>query len=137
MSQAPVTIEAYMTRSVHFIDYRDRVSHAHRAMERYSIRHLPVLHEGKLVGILSERDVHWTEALFEKGLAEDMEVSQAMTPLPYAVTRDAPLAQVAREMAQQKFGAAVVMEGGAVLGVFTTTDALRALADALEGRSKS
>jgi acetoin utilization protein AcuB len=56
-----------------------------------------------------------------------------MTPEPYSVTPDAPLNQVARVMAQRKIGSAVVIERGAVSGVFTVTDALQALVEALEG----
>ena len=55
-----------------------------------------------------------------------------MTPLPYAVTADVPLRDVAKEMADRKYGCAVVMQGTKVQGVFTTVDALRALAECLE-----
>jgi acetoin utilization protein AcuB len=51
----------------------------------------------------------------------------------YCVSPDAPLVEVAREMAEHKYGSAVVVEGPKVVGVFTTTDALRALV-ALEDR---
>ncbi len=51
--------------------------------------------------------------------------------VPYTVSPDAPLRDVARTMAEQKFGSAVVVDGDEVTGVFTTTDALRALAAVL------
>jgi acetoin utilization protein AcuB len=60
-------------------------------------------------------------------------VAEAMTPEPYSVTPDAPLWEVAKHMAREKFGCAVVTdEGGAVVGLFTTTDALNVLADVTE-----
>ena len=50
---------------------------------------------------------------------------------PYTVAPDAQLREVARTMAERKIGSAVVVDGGEVTGVFTTTDALRALAAVL------
>ena len=51
---------------------------------------------------------------------------------PYSVAPDATLREVVRTMAEKKYGSAVVVEGGQVVGVFTTTDALRALAGILD-----
>jgi acetoin utilization protein AcuB len=52
-----------------------------------------------------------------------------MTEPVYSVGPDAHLDTVARTMAEHKYGCAVVLYKGKLLGVFTTTDALRALAD--------
>ena len=51
---------------------------------------------------------------------------------PYSVAPDASLREVARTMAERKCGSAIVVEGERVVGVFTTTDALRALATLLD-----
>ena len=48
------------------------------------------------------------------------------------VVGDAPLDEVASEMARRRVGSAVVVAGTSVVGVFTAVDALRALADALK-----
>jgi CBS domain-containing protein len=59
-----------------------------------------------------------------------------MTPEPYSVTPDAPLWEVAKHMAREKFGCAVITDdGGAVVGLFTTTDALHVLADLSEAEA--
>ena len=47
---------------------------------------------------------------------------------PYHVAADAHLRDVARALAEKKYGSAVVVDGDQVIGVFTTTDALKALA---------
>lgn len=57
-----------------------------------------------------------------------------MTAPPCAARADAPLAQVARTMSQKKLGSAVVFDGTHIVGILTTVDALRALADVLQGR---
>jgi acetoin utilization protein AcuB len=61
-------------------------------------------------------------------------IAGAMTEKPYSVSPDTPLDEVAHTMASEKFGSAVVVQNGHVVGVFTTVDACRALGDLLETR---
>lgn len=96
-------------------------------MQNHNIRHLPVLDAGELVGVLSDRDLGLIEMLVPARWQE-ISVAEAMSPEPYAVPLDAPLWEVARHMGREKFGCAVVVDGGSVVGVFTTVDALRLLA---------
>jgi CBS domain-containing protein len=85
-----------------------------------------------LTGVVTDRDL----AMIESLLPEEWEricVAEAMTPEPYTVQPDAALWEVAKHMAREKFGCAVITdERGAVVGLFTTTDALRVLADLAE-----
>jgi acetoin utilization protein AcuB len=125
------TVAEYMTRGPQAIELKASLSKAVRTMRINGVRHLPVLDDGELVGILSERDVDLTRAVAQADPA-DLTVEEAMTPNPYVVAPDAPLNDVARAMARRKIGSAVVVEGNRLAGVFTTTDALRALAVVLE-----
>lgn len=105
---------------------------AHKLMNDHAIRHLPVLDGGQLVGVLTQRDLHLIETL--KGVdTRDVPVSDAMSPEPYVVGPKATVRKVAAEMAEHKYGCAVVMEKDTVVGVFTTVDALRALNTLLDG----
>jgi acetoin utilization protein AcuB len=80
------------------------------------------------VGVLSERDVAMAGSLVPDAW-ELIPVAEAMTPQPYMVNADTQVVRVAREMADHRYGAALVTsETGALLGVFTTTDALGVLA---------
>jgi acetoin utilization protein AcuB len=98
------------------------------SMREHAIRHLPVMDEGTLVGVVSERDLAMVESLVPEEWRQIC-VAEAMTPHPYAVPPDAPLCDVAKHMAQEKLGCAVVTTPhGEVIGLFTTTDALRVLA---------
>jgi acetoin utilization protein AcuB len=119
-------IETFMTRSVHTIGTKAPLTEAHRMMNDHAIRHLPVLEGGRLVGMLSQRDLHLVETLKDVDPKEVL-VEEAMSQDAYTVAPEAPLGAVAREMAQHKFGSAVIIRGAEVLGIFTTTDALRAL----------
>lgn len=131
------TVQKFMTLSPFVVSSSRSLSEAHQLMRERNIRHLPVVDDGKLVGILSQRDVYLVETL--KGLDPVTEtVGEAMTPEPFAVAPDAPLDEVASTMAEHKYGCAVVVDKGAVVGLFTTVDALRALASVLRrGRKQA
>jgi acetoin utilization protein AcuB len=132
MKKIAATIEAHMTKSPQSIGVEQMLSQAHAVMREHRIRHLPVLHGGKLVGVLSQRDLHLIEALSDVDPTQ-VRVEEAMAGAPFAVAPDALLAEVVETMAEKKYGSAVVMKGEQVVGVFTTVDALRTLA-ALLGR---
>jgi acetoin utilization protein AcuB len=120
------TVAEFMTPSPHTIGDDQSLAHAHEMMRGHKIRHLPVLHGGKLVGVLSLGDLHLIETLGDTDL-EHIQVEDAMTPDPYVVPPDADLRDVASTMASHKYGTAIVARGSTVVGIFTTTDALRAL----------
>jgi acetoin utilization protein AcuB len=122
-----------MTPSPHTIGRQQPLTVARALMHQHRIRHLPVLDGGQLVGVLSERDLGVVESLPGTDAAR-ITVEDAMTGGTYVVTPDAPLGAVAEDMAQMKLGSAVVMEGGRVAGVFTSVDALSALASLLQTR---
>lgn len=126
-----VLVEDYMTSSPHSIGVTLTVSDAKNLMLANGIRHLPVLDGGELVGLISDRDLQMIEA-FEKKRAEAITVEEAMSQAPYTASPTTPLEVAARHMAKHKLGSCVVMVGKKVVGVFTTTDGLRALADVLE-----
>jgi acetoin utilization protein AcuB len=125
-------IENFMTRSVLTIGTKSPLTEAHRLMNDHAIRHLPVLEGGRLVGMLSQRDLHLIETLKDV-VPKEVLVEEAMSQDAYTVAPEAPLEDVAREMALHKYGSAVVAQGKQVLGIFTTTDALRALDTVLRG----
>jgi acetoin utilization protein AcuB len=129
MSTLP-TVERYMTPSPYTIGAEQTLAVAHEIMRRHRIRHLPVLQGGRIVGLVSLRDLHLIETLpdVQEG---DVRVEEAMSQDVYAVAREAGLTDVARDMADRKLGSAVVLDQGKVVGVFTTVDALRALAELL------
>ncbi|MGK4008248.1 CBS domain-containing protein [Sorangium sp. So ce1036] len=136
MTKAIPTVKRYMTASPHTIGLAQSLAHAHKVMREHRIRHLPVLDGGALVGVISERDLHLIETLRDVD-PEKVAVEEAMTPVVYTISPDARLDEVSREMAEHKYGSAIVIEHGKVVGVFTTTDGMRALAELLEARPRS
>jgi acetoin utilization protein AcuB len=128
-----LAIDQFMTRSPHTIGQDQTLAVAHKMMHENSIRHLPVLDGGALKGIISQRDLEFIESL-EDVDPNEVEVSEAMTQDTYTVNANADLAAVAAEMANHKYGSAVVLQDSRVVGVFTTVDALRVLAKVLSER---
>jgi acetoin utilization protein AcuB len=119
MTPAPLTVGADQNLAV-----------AHRLMRDKRIRHLPVLRAGKLVGLVSQRDLMLIETLPDVN-PNEVPVEDAMSTDVFAVSPDASLAGVARRMATRRLGSAVVMKGRRVVGLFTATDACRTLAQLL------
>jgi acetoin utilization protein AcuB len=103
------------------------LARAHHIMRTHRVRHLPVLEAGRLVGVVSQRDLYFIETLRDVDPAKVL-VEEAMTRDPYVVGPSAELATAARAMVRRKLGAALVVERGRLLGIFTALDALKVLA---------
>ena len=119
MTESPVTVSP----SLSIADARER-------MFLEGGRHLPVVEDGKLVGIITARDCAVLEASLEYMKDDTITVRVAMSSTPYTCHPDARLHTVASEMAEQRYGSAVVVDPDApsrIVGLFTTTDAMRAL----------
>jgi acetoin utilization protein AcuB len=127
------TVGDCMTPAPHVVAPYDKLAHARRIMQEYGLRHLPVVDDGKLIGVVSDRDMSLVQSLAPVS-PDAITVEDAMTSDPYTVEPETLLQEVARKMAERKVGSAIVVDHGKVAGVFTTTDALHALADSLEGK---
>jgi CBS domain-containing protein len=124
------TVGEFMTTSPHTIGADQPLALAHEKMRTEGIRHLPVLSARKIVGILSDRDLRFLES-FKDIDPRVVRVEEAMSVDVYAVDANTSLSEAATTMAERKLGSAVVMRGGDVVGVLTTTDICRALAAVL------
>lgn len=133
MTKAIPTIQKYMTTTPHSIGAEQTLAHAHEVLREHKIRHLPVLRGGALVGMITQRDLALVETLKDvdprKVLVED-----AMSTSLYTVSPDAPLDEVVVEMAEKKYGSAVVVQNHKVVGIFTTVDVCTAFAELLHSR---
>lgn len=114
-----------MTRLPHTIEASAPLEQAHELMREFQIRHLPVVRDGKLVGIVTLGDLHLLETLKDVDLR--VEVADAMTEDPLTVAPDEALDKVAAKMADKRVSSVVVMENGEIQGIFTNIDALTTL----------
>ena len=122
------TVRNFMTSLPFTIGAEQPLKKAIELMQEHQIRHLPVLQAKQLVGVLTERDIAVARSF--QGSAE-LRVEGVMMPMSYAVSPDTPLEEVTLQMAQHKYGSAIVIEKNSVVGIFTAQDALRALSEIL------
>lgn len=123
-------ISRYVTRQPWTIRRDAPLTQAKDLMTEHKIRHLPVLEGGKLVGIVSERDILQLERL--RQLDDQFTVEDAMVEDVYAVDSEQPTDEVVEAMATNKYGAAVVCDRrGSIEGIFTTVDGMQVLAEVL------
>jgi acetoin utilization protein AcuB len=121
-----------MTSFPYFVSASDTVAKIERMMDDHDIRHLPVQEKGKVVGIVSERDLHHfvkrSATLEEKA---GLKARDIMVGDPYLVAFNTPLVEVVSGMADRHIGSAIVMRRGKLAGVLTAIDVCRILADYL------
>lgn len=133
MSKSIPMIQKYMTTTPHSIGADQTLAHAHAVMREHKIRHLPVLVGGKLVGMVTDRDLRFIETLRDVDPGK-VPVEDAMVTDVYSVSPETPVDEVVREMALHKYGSAVVMQNQKVVGIFTTVDVCNAFAELLQTR---
>jgi acetoin utilization protein AcuB len=126
-------VREHMTPSPLVIGPISSLSKAVKLMRDNHVRHLPVVDGGRVVGVLSQRDILIMESLPGVNPTE-VRVEEAMVRDVFTAGPDAPLGEVIETMIDRKLGSTIVCEGDRVLGVFTTIDALRALHALLERR---
>lgn len=136
MTKAIPTVSKYMTALPHSIEPHQSIADALKRMHELHVHHLPVRAGGKVVGILSERDIDLLASFKDVNLKTST-VTDAMTASPYCVSPDAHINVVASQMAEQRIGSAlVVQENDRLVGIFTYTDALKTLAEVFDTRLK-
>lgn len=123
-------VRSYMRAEVPRIGRESSLLDARELMRTANVRHLLVMEGEGLAGVISQRDVYLLEAL-QNAEPERATVEEAMDSEPYTVSPAASLEEVARRMWTQRSTSAVIVDGTEVLGIFTTSDALRALAEVL------
>jgi acetoin utilization protein AcuB len=123
----PRTLRDCMTVAPYTVRVDLPLEVARRFMEEKRIRHLPVLQDKTVVGIVSDLDIKDC-----RNPPPGATVALAMRP-PQVVSSTAPLAEIVRDMAKRRTGTAVVvMDNGRVSGIFTLVDALLLLSRLLE-----
>lgn len=120
-----------MTNEVATLTPRTTAAQALALCREKRIRHLPVLEDGKLVGMVSDRDLRSaTPALGDPARAAALErllVEEVMNREVFTARPDDPIEQAANEMREKKLGCLPVVEDGELVGIITTSDVMEAL----------
>jgi CBS domain-containing protein len=128
-------IEEVMTRSVVALTPEQTLRDAVDLFRSKKIRHLPVVQDSRLIGIVTDRDVKRATPSLLSGVdrdsydrvLDDTKVSQIMTRDPMTVTPDTPLKSAVKIFIERKVGALPVVADGALVGIVTQIDLLRVL----------
>lgn len=135
MKTEPV-IQKYMTTQPYAIDQAEKAESARRMMNDLGIRHLPVMRQEKIAGIVSDRDLKLAAAF----LGDDFittPVLDVCNESPYIVSPQAKMTEVLKEMADKHYGSAIVADHDTLVGILTTVDVCRALLEVLRTRYHS
>ena len=93
-------------------------------MQQHRFRSLPVVDDGKIVGIITDRDIRTN-----LNYVESVEVRKVMTTKLLTVTPRTSVWDAARLLGERKIGAMPVLEDDRLVGIISTTDLLKAFAE--------
>jgi CBS domain-containing protein len=129
-------VARFMTRRPTTVTPETTLTEAVRLLEQHGFRHLPVLRQGAVVGMLSDRDVRLgTGGMPEAAAAAPPEtglpqrVSDVMRAPVICVESDERGTVAARHMIDQRIGALPVLEDGRLVGIVTETNLVSAFRD--------
>lgn len=124
------TVNDAMTQEPITVGPDDGLDRASMLMKQGRLRHLPVVHHGKLVGLLSERDLLAAASHRPTGPGPARRVRDAMVTAVHTATLRMPLRRAARIMYDEKYGCLPVVDDERhVVGILTETDFIRFAAD--------
>lgn len=127
-------VRDWMSRNVITVSPETPLPEAHRLMTEHKIRRLPVVKDGKVIGIVTRGDIRGAEASEATSLSiwelnyllSRLRVEEIMTPHPITISPDATIGEAARLMLEHKIsGLPVVDEGGTLVGIITESDIFR------------
>ena len=127
-------VREWMTKDPRTVHEDTPLIEAYRLLHEYEFRHLPVTRDGKLVGILSNRDIgeHFLARVERGELPTSGHVKEVMTRNVQTTTPETKLEEAALLLHNEKISALPVVErGGTLVGILTTNDLLEALAATL------
>jgi len=116
-----LTVDKFMVRQPYSIEGNSTIANARVIMSDHRIRHLPILENGKVVGILSDRDIALIVGSLKADTAELL-ARDFGTKEVYEVSPYASLKEVAGVMGKKRIGCAVVTLDARLVGIITTVD---------------
>lgn len=127
-----LTVNDLMTVIPNTITPDTPLRHVIALMKAQGYRQLPVLDNGRLAGIITDRDVRLAlnsplvlhERRENEALLDKLTAESCMTPNPITVTPETPAYRAAEMLSIYKFGALPVVDGETLVGIVTVTDFL-------------
>lgn len=133
-------VDKWMTRDVITVPPQEKIIDAFELMQGRGIRHLPVVEDGELKGLVTDRDIRLAlipsplstpeDRMFHLGALE--RVDEIMATELITVEPTTTIEEAAKLMAQYKIGAVPVVGQGKLVGILTETDILSVFIEMLE-----
>ena len=124
-----IAVADFMTRDLVTVKESDDLALADSMFKLGGIRHLPVVREGKIVGLVTHRDLLRSHTSGTAS-ARMLKAGDIMTPDPITARPDTSLVKAARTMLAHKYGCLPVCEDdGTLVGIITEADFVRFAAD--------
>jgi len=135
----PMLVQEVMSRSVITLTPEQTLAEAIALLRTHRIRHLPVVDDSKLIGIVTDRDVKRATPSVLSGVDKTeydrvlatTRVAQFMTREPMTVAPGAGLKATVKIMIEAKVGALPVVEADHLVGILTEIDVLRVVLNLL------
>lgn len=127
-------VRDWMTRDPTSVTPNDSLERVVELLRRRDIRSVPVLEDGRLIGIVTDRDVRQVAPGYPL-LRDEQEVHRylkhltvtaAMTADPMTIAPEAPLTDAAKVLETYRISSLPVVDGTELIGMLTVTDLLRA-----------
>jgi acetoin utilization protein AcuB len=131
MSKKMPQLLSLMTPFPYHIDAKASLVEARDMMSAYDIHHLPVMDDGELETIISDRDIARVTSLGHRLEEDNLQVKDVCPPRAYFADVADPADRVLRVMAEKHIGAVIITKDGELAGIFTDMDACRVLASEL------
>lgn len=137
-------VEEWMQRRPVTVSPQETLRTAWRIIRENWIRHLPVVERGRLVGIITDRDLRHALPSRAVGLemheiphlAEKVRIWEVMARAVVTIHREAPIEEAARLLLKYRIGALPVVKGESLVGIITKTDLVRALVQQQKRKSQ-
>lgn len=134
-----MNVSLVMTPCPHRVSADTPLMEALEIMGNLGIRHLPVIGESEVLGVITEQDARLTASVckaLDTVVPASPRAKDVCTPVPLIVSDKSDVARVARQMAEQRVDCALVADDeGSLVGIFTTTDVCDLLCRLLEKQS--
>lgn len=137
-------VKLWMTSNVLTVTSTQPIAEVEQIMRDNRIRRVPVVDDGKLVGIISREDMFRAlPSIFDPSItpenldqASRIAAGAIMTPSPVTVEPSTPLEQAALLMRTHKFGSLLVVQEGELVGIITETNIFDAFLEVLGARKQ-
>ena len=127
-------ISTIMTTDIYTIDLNGSLHEVNEIFAKHHFRHLPVMHEDELVGIISQTDI--LRISFGNTFGEDqgdadeaifdmLSINQVMKHNPVIIGHNQTIREAAEIFTEQEFHALPVLDEGKIVGIVTTTDIIK------------